>query len=52
MLPLARKGVVDSPLPVAISAPAYARFGDFWLLVLTVFAVSGAILARLSRQGL
>jgi apolipoprotein N-acyltransferase len=49
MLPLMEKGVVDSPLPVALSATPYARFGDFWLLVLTAFAVSGAVLARHSR---
>ncbi|MCA3560805.1 MAG: apolipoprotein N-acyltransferase [Aestuariivirga sp.] len=46
MLPLMEKGVVDSPLPVAISATAYARMGDFWLLILTVCIISCAFLAR------
>jgi apolipoprotein N-acyltransferase len=44
MLPLMQKGVVDSSLPVAISPPPYARWGDFWLLLLTVLAVIGAFL--------
>lgn len=48
MLPLMEKGVVDSPLPVALSAPSYARFGDWWLLILTVSAVNGAFLARIT----
>ncbi|MCA3554888.1 apolipoprotein N-acyltransferase [Aestuariivirga sp.] len=51
MLPLMEKGVVDSPLPMAISVTAYARMGDFWLLFLTVFAISPAFLARFSASG-
>jgi apolipoprotein N-acyltransferase len=48
MLPLLEKGVVDSPLPEALSATPYARIGDFWLLLLTVIAVICAIWARKS----
>ena len=51
MLPLMQKGVVDSPLPMAISPPPYARWGDFWLLLLTVLAVSGAFLVDKSTSG-
>ncbi len=51
MLPLMQKGVVDSPLPVALSATPYARLGDFWLLILTVCTVSYAFLAGNSRKG-
>ena len=50
MLPLMEKGVVDSPLPVALSATPYARFGDSWLLILTGFAVSGAFLAGIATK--
>ena len=35
MLPLMEKGVIDSPLPRAISPPPYVEFGDFGLLILT-----------------
>lgn len=50
MLPLMQKGVVDSPLPVAVSATPYARFGDSWLLILIVFAVSGAFWVNNTRK--
>ena len=49
MLPLMEKGVVDSLLPVALSVTPYARYGDFWLLILTVCAVSIAFLVKYSR---
>jgi hypothetical protein len=35
-------GVVDSPLPVAIAPPFYARFGD---LVFLLFLVTGIFAA-------
>ena len=52
MLPLMEKGVIDSPLPVAIPATPYVRFGDFGLLILTILSFSGAFLVGIStREG-
>lgn len=51
MLPLLEKGVIDSPLPVAIPPTPYARFGDFWLLMLIICVVSGTFLAGNARPG-
>lgn len=41
-LPLMEQGVIDSPLPAAVSPTPYARFGDWMLLVLltAVFGIS------------
>ena len=41
-LPLMEQGVIDSPLPAAVSPTPYARFGDWILLVLltAVFGIS------------
>ena len=47
-LPLGEQGVIDSPLPVAISTTAYGKWGD-WLLVLLLAATAGgAILLKKS----
>ena len=50
VLPLMEKGVVDSPLPVALKPTPYSRFGDFWLLLLIVCAVRGAFMAGKTRE--
>jgi apolipoprotein N-acyltransferase len=45
--PLNTMGVVDSPLPVALPPPPYARFGDLVFLLFLVTAVFAAfVLAR------
>lgn len=51
MLPLMQKGVVDSPLPVALSPTLYVRMGDFWLVLLAAVALLCAFLARKSTKG-
>ncbi len=46
-LNLGRMGVVDAPLPVALAATPYARFGDLLFLILLGGAAAGAfVLAR------
>lgn len=46
-LDLGRMGVVDAPLPAALAATPYARFGDLLFLVLLCAAASlGFVLAR------
>jgi apolipoprotein N-acyltransferase len=50
MLPLMEKGVVDSPLPVALAPTLYARFGDFWLCLLAIAVFGLAILAGKSTK--
>lgn len=44
------RGVIDSPLPAALSPPPYARLGDtpFWLL-LAALALAGGILRHRQR---
>jgi apolipoprotein N-acyltransferase len=45
--PLNTMGVVDSPLPVALPPPLYARFGDLvFLLFLVTAAFAAFVLAR------
>ena len=46
-LPLMEAGVIDSPLPVAIAATPYARWGDWVLMLMVALAAAGAILIRL-----
>jgi apolipoprotein N-acyltransferase len=38
-LPLGREGVLDSPLPKAISATPYARFGDMPAMLMVAIAL-------------
>ena len=47
MIKLNARGVIDSPVPAALPAPPYARFGD-WTFVAMVLALVGAatILAK------
>jgi apolipoprotein N-acyltransferase len=45
-LPLGSEGVLDTPLPRAIGAPIYARFGDAPAAVLIVIAFVLAIRGR------
>ena len=47
-LPLMEEGVIDSPLPEAISAPLYGRWGDILVFLLLVTTISGAILLKSS----
>ena len=49
MLPLMEKGVVDSPLPVALSRTSYAVLGDFWLALLAMAVFGCAFLVGNSR---
>jgi apolipoprotein N-acyltransferase len=51
MLGLMEKGVVDSPLPVALPPTPYARFGDFWLVLLAAAAAGSTFLAGKSTLG-
>jgi apolipoprotein N-acyltransferase len=47
MLTLNARGVIDSPVPAALSAPLYARFGDWTFVAMTmVLAATATILAR------
>jgi apolipoprotein N-acyltransferase len=48
-LELGRAGVVDAPLPRALDATPYARFGDFGfgLLLMLCSALSGVLARRL-----
>ncbi|WP_161957326.1 apolipoprotein N-acyltransferase [Aestuariivirga litoralis] len=50
MLPLMEKGVVDSPLPVALSPTPYGRWGDFWLVLLATAVLGCAYLAGKSTS--
>ena len=49
-LPLLESGVIDSPLPVAISATVYVRWGDWSLLVLALLTVGLGILLHSPRK--
>jgi apolipoprotein N-acyltransferase len=51
MLRLNARGVIDSPVPAALAAPPYARFGD-WTFVAMVIALAAAatFLARNRRR--
>lgn len=48
MLPLMERGVVDSPLPVALSGTLYGAGGDFWLVLLAGAVLGCAFLAKKS----
>lgn len=50
MLPLMEKGVVDSPLPVALAPPPYARWGDSGLLLLALMVLGCAFWAGNARR--
>ena len=45
-LPLMEQGVIDSPLPAAIAPTAYARLGDWALLILLAAAFGSSFLAK------
>ena len=49
-LGLGRTGVVDSPLPAAIEATFYARFGDFTLAMMLIFALGVALMPVVSGR--
>lgn len=44
-LPLMEQGVIDSPLPVAVAPPPYARLGDWALLILLALVFGSSFLA-------
>lgn len=47
ILGLNARGVIDSPVPASLSAPFYARYGDWSFVALVLFFAAGAIvLAR------
>jgi apolipoprotein N-acyltransferase len=46
-LPLGREGVLDAPLPQAIGAPVYARFGDAPAAIMIVIALIAVARRRL-----
>jgi apolipoprotein N-acyltransferase len=51
MLALNARGVIDSPVPAALPATPYARFGDWtFVAVLLVLVVATAILATWKRR--
>lgn len=50
-LPLLEQGVIDSPLPVAISETVYAGWGDLMLVLLASAALVGAFLAPKATLG-
>jgi apolipoprotein N-acyltransferase len=48
MLTLNARGVIDSPVPAALSAPFYARFGDWTFVAMAlILGATATILARL-----
>jgi apolipoprotein N-acyltransferase len=49
-LPLGEEGVVDSPLPRAISAPIYARAGDAPAAIIVAIALLAVISRRLRAR--
>ena len=52
MLPLLVKGVVDSPLPVALSRTPYAKWGDLWLVLLASIVLGCSFLVgKSTRRG-
>ena len=46
-LPLGAEGVLDAPLPRAISAPAYTRLGDVPAAIMVVLALIIVVRRRL-----
>jgi apolipoprotein N-acyltransferase len=49
-LPLGTEGVLDAPLPRAIGAPIYARFGDAPADVMIVIALIAVLRRKISRD--
>jgi apolipoprotein N-acyltransferase len=49
-LALGRSGVIDAPLPAALSATIYARFGD-WMLAALIIFLAGLILVQKADLG-
>lgn len=49
-LPLIEAGVIDSPLPAAISTTAYGAWGDALLLLLLAATSGSAILMKIARR--